>query len=96
MDHRNDVSHARTVSEEDAPRRYVAYEARLISERTKAAFATAKARGRKFGNPDSATHRFSDAARKAQVRAIREKAKARALDYLPLFCELRDRGVDFR
>ena len=25
MDHRNDVSHARTVSEEDAPRRYVAY-----------------------------------------------------------------------
>ena len=27
------------------------YEARLISERTKAAFAAAKARGRKFGNP---------------------------------------------
>ena len=68
------------------------YEARLISERTKAAFAAAKARGRKFGNPDPSTHRFSDAARKAQVRAIREKAKTRALDYLPLLCELRDRG----
>ena len=68
------------------------YEARLISERTKAAFTAAKARGRKFGNPDPSTHRFSDAARKAQVRAIREKAKTRALDYLPLLCELRDRG----
>jgi hypothetical protein len=68
------------------------YEARLISERTKAAFAAAKARGRKFGNPDPTTHRFSDAARKAQVRATREKAKTRALDYLPLLCELRDRG----
>jgi DNA invertase Pin-like site-specific DNA recombinase len=68
------------------------YEARLISERTKAAFAAAKACGRKFGNPNPTTHRFSDAARKAQVRAIREKAKTRALDYSPLLCELRDRG----
>src|SRR3984885_1559464 len=68
------------------------YEARLISERTKSAFAAAKARGRKFGNPNPTTHRFSDAARKAQVRAIREKAKTRALDYSPLLCELRDRG----
>jgi DNA invertase Pin-like site-specific DNA recombinase len=68
------------------------YEARLISERSKAALAAAKARGRKFGNPDPRTHRFSAAARKAGVRAIRENAKARALDYLPLLCELRDRG----
>ena len=68
------------------------YEARLISQRTKAAFAAAKARGRKFGNPNPTTHRFSDAARNAQVRAVREKAKTRALDYLPLLCELRDRG----
>ena len=68
------------------------YEAQLISERGKAALAAAKARGRKFGNPDPRTHRFSAAARKAGVRATREKAKARALDYLPLFCELRDRG----
>jgi DNA invertase Pin-like site-specific DNA recombinase len=68
------------------------YEARLISERTKAAFAAAKARGQKFGNPDPTTHRFSDVARRAQVRAIREKAKTRALDYLQLLCELRDRG----
>jgi DNA invertase Pin-like site-specific DNA recombinase len=68
------------------------YEARLISERTKAAFAAAKVRGRTFGNPNPATHRFSAAARKAQVRAMRESAKARALNYLPLLCKLRDSG----
>jgi DNA invertase Pin-like site-specific DNA recombinase len=68
------------------------YEARLISERTKAALAAAKVRGQKFGNPNPAAHRFSAVARKAQVRAKRIKAKARALDYMPLLCELRDRG----
>jgi DNA invertase Pin-like site-specific DNA recombinase len=68
------------------------YEARLISERTRAAFSAAKAGGRKFGNPNPAAHGFSDAARRAQVRAKREAARARALDYLPLLRELRDRG----
>src|SRR3984957_6255509 len=68
------------------------YEARLISERTKAAFAAAKARGRKFGNPKPETQRFSDAARKARVRAERERSKRRALDFAPLLCQLRDRG----
>jgi DNA invertase Pin-like site-specific DNA recombinase len=69
------------------------YEARLISERTRAAFTAAKARGRKFGNPNPLTHRFSHAARKARVRAERERAKRRALDFLPLLCQLRDRGL---
>jgi DNA invertase Pin-like site-specific DNA recombinase len=69
------------------------YEARLVSERTKAAFAAAKARGRKFGNPNPVTHRFSDAARKARVRAEREKSRMRASDFLPLLCDLRDRGL---
>jgi hypothetical protein len=34
---------------------------------------------------------FSPAARRALVRAKRERAKARALNYLPVLCELRDR-----
>lgn len=68
------------------------YEARLISDRTKAAFAAAKARGRRFGNPKPETHRFSYAARKARVRAERETSKRRALDFMPLLCQLRDRG----
>jgi DNA invertase Pin-like site-specific DNA recombinase len=68
------------------------YEARLISDRTKAAFAAAKARGKKFGNPKPETHTFSDAARKARIRAERERSKKRALDFAPLLCDLRDRG----
>lgn len=68
------------------------YEARLISERIKAAFAAAKARGRKFGNPNPATHKFAPAAVEAAMRANRLKAKLRALDYLPLLRQLRDRG----
>jgi len=68
------------------------YEARLVSERTKAAFAAAKATGRKFGCPIPNTNGFPRVALKARVRAGRERAKARALDFLPLLCELRDRG----
>ena len=69
------------------------YEAKLISERTKAAMAAAKARGRKFGGTrGSQLYRFSAAARSARNRAERERAKARALDFAPLLCELRDRG----
>jgi DNA invertase Pin-like site-specific DNA recombinase len=68
------------------------YEARLISDRTKAAFAAAKARGRTFGNPRPETHRFSDVARKARVKAERERSKRRALDFAPLLCALRDQG----
>lgn len=66
------------------------YEARLISERTKAAFAIAKAQGRKFGNPRPVG--LSAAAVKARVRKERERAKARALELAPLLRELRDRG----
>jgi hypothetical protein len=44
------------------------------------------------GHPKPETHRFSDAARKARVRAERERSKRRALDFVPLLCRLRDRG----
>ena len=67
------------------------YEAHLISDQTKAAFAAAQAAGRKFGNPMPETHGFSDAARKARVRAESERSKSLALDFAPLLCHLRDR-----
>jgi DNA invertase Pin-like site-specific DNA recombinase len=68
------------------------YESRLISERTKAAFAAAKALGRKFGNPDPETRRFSPAALRAKTRKQRERARYHALEFAPLLCELRDAG----
>src|SRR3984885_4051102 len=69
------------------------YEAKLISERTKAAMTAAKVRGRKFGGMrGSPPYRFSAAARSARIRAERERAKVRALDFAPLLCALRDRG----
>ena len=68
------------------------YEARLISERTKAAFAAAKANGRTFGCPNPNTNGFPQAALKARVRAARERSKLRALDFKLLLTELRDRG----
>ncbi|HWE05424.1 MAG TPA: recombinase family protein, partial [Rhizomicrobium sp.] len=67
------------------------YEARLISERTKAAFAIAKAQGRKFGSPRPGAG-LSPAVLEAKVRKQRERAKAHALEFAPLLCELRDRG----
>lgn len=68
------------------------YEVNLASERTKAALAAAKARGRKFGNPNPAAHRFAPTANKARIRKARERAKAHALEFAPLLCALRDRG----
>jgi DNA invertase Pin-like site-specific DNA recombinase len=67
------------------------YEAQLISERTKAAFAAAKARGQPFHNSNHHS-KLSPAAFEAAIRVRREKSKARALEYAPLLCVLRDRG----
>lgn len=68
------------------------YEANLISERTKAAFAGAKAVGGRFGCPDPKPNGFPQAALKARVRAGRECSKGLTLDFHSLLCELRDRG----
>jgi hypothetical protein len=67
------------------------YEAHLISERTRAAFAAAKARGKPI---HSSKHysQLSPAAFEAAIRVRRERSKARALEYAPLLCVLRDRG----
>jgi len=67
------------------------YEAQLISERIKAALAAAKARGRLSRNSNHHS-KLSPAAFEAALRARREKSKARALEYAPLLCVLRDRG----
>ena len=68
------------------------YESRLISQRTKAAFAAAKANGRKFGSPRPETQMISATALRAKARRAREKAKAHALQFAPLLCALRDAG----
>ena len=67
------------------------YEAHLISERTRAAFAAAKARGKPI---HSSKHysKLSPAAFEAAIRVRRERSKARALEYAPLLCVLRDKG----
>jgi DNA invertase Pin-like site-specific DNA recombinase len=67
------------------------YEAQLVSERTKAAFAAAKARGKAFHNQNHHS-KLSPAAFEAAIRVRRERSVARALEYAPLLCVLRDRG----
>jgi len=67
------------------------YEARLTSERTRAAFAAAKARGKPIINSNH-NAKLSPAAFEAAIRVRRERSKARALEYAPLFCVLRDKG----
>ena len=68
------------------------YEARLISERTKAAFAAAKARGTPLRSYPRGGPPVPEATLKAATRARHERSIARARQYAPLFCALRDRG----
>lgn len=68
------------------------YEARLISARTRAAFAAAKARGTPLASGPKGRSTISPAALKAATRARHERSIARAQAYAPLFCVLRDRG----
>jgi DNA invertase Pin-like site-specific DNA recombinase len=68
------------------------YEAKLISERTKAAIAAARARGViwKGGSKGATAH--LDAARDFANACKRKRAIARAVDLLPLANELRESG----
>ena len=70
------------------------YEAKLISERTRAAFAVARARGKKFGGPMRADCReYFKGGTIASAIARTERAKARARDMAPLLRELREAGL---
>ena len=69
------------------------YELTLMSERHKAACAVAKARGRKLGNPHSKALRPPPEIVEARSRANRERAIARAREFVPLLKALRDQGA---
>lgn len=67
-------------------------ERRMISARTKAALAAAKARGVKLGNPNNPLDR--DKGRRASAIVRRAKAEARAADLLPTIVALQGEGVN--
>ncbi len=72
------------------------HESAMISERTKAALAAAKARGTKLGNPKNLTNVHRAAGTVASVAARREKADAFARDVGPVILEIRAGGAGLR
>jgi len=68
-------------------------EAGLISERTKAALAAAKARGVKLGNPNGARALWGkQVGNKEAVAAVRENAERRAANLQAIVDDLRSQG----
>jgi DNA invertase Pin-like site-specific DNA recombinase len=67
------------------------HEAKMISERTKAALAAAKKRGVKLGGDHGA--KVTPMMRKAALAAVQERVQARATDLAPIINELRERGA---
>jgi DNA invertase Pin-like site-specific DNA recombinase len=67
------------------------HEAKMISERTKAALAAAKARGVKLGGDHGA--RLTQKARRAGWEARMARADAKAADYAPVIAELQAAGT---
>lgn len=66
-------------------------EARMISARTKAALAVAKARGTKLGNPNLRPGTRDQAL--AAAAAKKEQASTRAADLAPVIAEIRRAGI---
>ena len=67
------------------------HEAKMISERTKAALAAAKARGVKLGGDRGA--RLTTKARQAGCKAVSARANAFAADIAPAVAELQENGA---
>lgn len=68
-------------------------EAGMIGERTRKALAAAKARGTKLGNPNGAAHLKELGSYREAVKAIRERADARAHDLKEILVELEAGGI---
>lgn len=67
-------------------------ERKMISQRTKAALAAAKARGKKLGGDRGQTP--SEATRQAGRAAIARRVTSRAADLAPVIAEMRAGGID--
>src|SRR6478752_3714436 len=67
------------------------HEREMISARTKAALAAAKARGRRLGNPANLSNRAKGTARSAARR--QERAGRRAADLRPMIADIRASGA---
>lgn len=68
------------------------YEAKLISDRVKAAIVVSKARGVVWGGNKGAPTDHLDEARRTANKGRRERAIVRALDLEPIILELRENG----
>lgn len=70
------------------------HEAKMISERTKAAMAALKARGVRLGTTDTERiKQFADQGRAAAHKVVQERARKRALDLEPVIEDLRAKGI---
>ena len=70
------------------------HEAAMISQRTRAALAAAKARGIKLGNPANLRNQLAGSARGNAAKAA--KADKRAADLLPLILPMKAGGASLR